>query len=110
MNRRVVCTLLPLLLAYPVLAGSPPPPPFAPSLPGLSPLERRGEHLVVIGGCHDCHTPKKLGPEGPVPDMTRMLSGHPDGSEVPSPPTLSGHWIIAIDDSFSAYSGPWGTS
>src|SRR5687768_10143951 len=40
---------------------------------------KRGEYLVTIGGCNDCHTPwimnKELG--HPVPDMSRALSGHP---------------------------------
>jgi hypothetical protein len=25
----------------------------------------RGEYLVSIGGCDDCHSPKKMGPMGP---------------------------------------------
>ena len=44
--------------------------------PAQSAVER-GQYLVTIGGCNDCHTPLKLGPNGPEPDMTRMLSGHP---------------------------------
>ena len=36
-----------------------------------------GERLVFIGGCNDCHTPKKMGPKGPEDDMSLMLSGHP---------------------------------
>src|SRR4029450_8848086 len=39
---------------------------------------QRGEYLVKIMGCNDCHTPWKMGPEGPEPDMTRFLSGHPE--------------------------------
>ena len=35
-----------------------------------------GGHLVQIIGCNDCHTPKKMTPQGPVPDMSLMLSGH----------------------------------
>ena len=38
----------------------------------------RGKYLVDIMGCHDCHTPMKLGPNGPEWDMTRALSGHPE--------------------------------
>jgi hypothetical protein len=34
--------------------------------------------LVIGGGCHDCHTPKKLGPNGPEADLDRSLSGHPE--------------------------------
>ena len=39
---------------------------------------QRGEYLVKIMGCNDCHTPWKMGPQGPEPDMTRFLSGHPE--------------------------------
>lgn len=38
----------------------------------------RGQYLVTVGGCNDCHTPLKMGPKGPEPDETRMLSGHPE--------------------------------
>ena len=38
----------------------------------------RGKYLVTISGCNDCHTPLKMTPEGPKPDMDRMLSGHPE--------------------------------
>src|SRR5690349_11883991 len=44
--------------------------------PAQSPLER-GKYLVTVGGCNDCHTPKKPGPNGPDFDMTRQLSGNP---------------------------------
>ena len=36
---------------------------------------KRGEYLVIIGSCHDCHTPLMMGPNGPEPDMSRALSG-----------------------------------
>src|SRR3954465_9080086 len=42
-----------------------------------------GEHLVTIAGCNDCHTPKKMGPQGPEPDMSLMLSGHPEKMPIP---------------------------
>jgi hypothetical protein len=46
----------------------------------------RGGYIVAHSGCNDCHTPwvfnKDLGM--PVPDMTRMLSGHPVGGPEPS--------------------------
>ena len=40
---------------------------------------QRGEYLVKIMGCNDCHTPWKMGPQGPEPDMTRFLSGGNEG-------------------------------
>jgi hypothetical protein len=49
-------------------------------------LVRRGEYLVRIAGCHDCHTPfrfdEALGM--PVPDMSRALSGHPENAPDPA--------------------------
>ena len=30
-------------------------------VPALEPI-KRGEYLVAIGGCDDCHTPKNMGP------------------------------------------------
>ena len=52
----------------------------APRAKGMTKQEQiaRGKYLVTIGGCHDCHTPWIIQPNGkPGPDMTRALSGHP---------------------------------
>ena len=46
----------------------------------------RGKYLVTVAGCNDCHTPWVMGPKGPEPDMTRMLSGHPESDKLPPPP------------------------
>ena len=71
----------------------------------------RGEYLVTIGGCNDCHTPWKLGPRGPEPDMTRMLSGHPATLQMPPAPALPpGRWVGSVADSMTAWAGPWGVS
>lgn len=69
-----------------------------------------GEHLVETAGCHDCHTPLKLGPNGPEPDMSRALSGHPEQMKLPPAPPASGPWIVAVAATNTAWSGPWGTS
>lgn len=45
---------------------------------------KRGAYLVMVGGCNDCHTPMKMSPIGPMPDMERMLSGHPEGQPDPT--------------------------
>ena len=42
----------------------------------------RGAYLATTMGCHDCHTPITMGPRGPEPDMTRALTGHPQGMMV----------------------------
>lgn len=44
---------------------------------------KRGEYLVVAGGCHDCHSPKLFTPNGPEPDPERLLSGFPEGTKLP---------------------------
>lgn len=79
-----------------------------------SPRDRqvaRGQYLVTVGGCNDCHTPLRMGPEGPEPDMTRMLSGHPSSSRIDSAPTSpSPQWMTASDATNTAFAGPWGVS
>jgi mono/diheme cytochrome c family protein len=70
----------------------------------------RGRYLVTVAGCNDCHTPWHLGPDGPEPDMSRMLSGHPSDAELPPPPQPVGPWIAAASATNTAWSGPWGVS
>lgn len=72
---------------------------------------KHGEYLVKATACHDCHTPMKMGPKGPEPDMTRMLSGHPESLVMPKPPELGqGPWLWAGAATNTAYAGPWGIS
>ena len=71
----------------------------------------RGKYLVTVAGCNDCHTPWKMGPKGPEPDMSRMLSGHPDSMALPPAPKLpEGPWIVTVAATNTAWSGPWGVS
>jgi mono/diheme cytochrome c family protein len=70
----------------------------------------RGGYLVTVIGCHDCHTPKKMGPRGPEPDMSRSLSGHPERAVVAKAPSLSGGWMAAVSADLTAWAGPWGVS
>ncbi|WP_395702072.1 diheme cytochrome c-553 [Aquabacterium sp.] len=71
----------------------------------------RGQYLVTTGGCHDCHTPMKMGPNGPEPDMSRALSGHPQQLEMPPAPQLpEGPWLAVSSATNTAFSGPWGVS
>lgn len=44
---------------------------------GQRELVARGEYLVRVTGCGDCHTPFVMGPNGPEPDTSRLLAGHP---------------------------------
>jgi mono/diheme cytochrome c family protein len=71
----------------------------------------RGRYLAQIMACQDCHTPKKMGPNGPEPDLSRALSGHPEGEPLPAPPRLpEGPWIATTSWDLTAWSGPWGIS
>jgi len=70
----------------------------------------RGRYLVGFGGCHDCHTPFKMGPKGPEPDMTLALSGHPAGFVMSDAPKLDGKWVWAGAATNTAFAGPWGVS
>jgi len=70
----------------------------------------RGEHLVLSSGCNDCHTPLKMGKNGPEPDMTRMLSGHPEAMKLPPPPAATMPWLVAAAVTNTAWAGPWGVS
>jgi len=74
-------------------------------------LVKRGEYLVSIAGCDDCHSPKQMGAMGPelVPGL--RLSGYPaDRPTMPlSTDALSKGWVLLAPDLTSA-SGPWGTS
>lgn len=75
-------------------------------------LIKRGEYLVRFGGCNDCHTPKVLTPNGPVPDKERLLSGHPSDSKfstIDFSQVESGNWILFSPD-LTVTVGPWGVT
>ncbi len=68
----------------------------------------RGKYLVTaVAGCGDCHTPWKMGERGPEPDMSRMLSGSPEGM-IMKQPKLDMPWMAAISATFTAFSTPVG--
>jgi hypothetical protein len=70
----------------------------------------RGKYLVDIMGCHDCHTPMKLGPNGPEWDMSRALSGHPEQLVMPPVAAPQMPWMATFAATMTAWNGPWGTS
>jgi mono/diheme cytochrome c family protein len=76
-----------------------------------SPAAKRGEYLVITGGCGDCHTPLKIGANGPEPDASRLLSGHPEALVMPPAPKLpAGPWLVVVSATNTAWAGPWGVS
>ncbi len=80
---------------------------------GKEALIERGLYLVTVGGCNDCHSPKKMTANGPVPDEVRLLSGHPADEKLPVvPPDIFGpdKWGAITNNNLTGWVGPWGTS
>jgi mono/diheme cytochrome c family protein len=73
-------------------------------------LIKKGEYLVGIMGCGDCHSPKKMGPHGPEPDMARLLSGYPSSEPVAKIDKLALQSWVLFNMSNTATVGPWGVS
>lgn len=78
---------------------------------GFSSQVEWGEHLVTIGACNDCHTPKKMTAMGPEPDISLLLSGHPANS-----PRIEINRMeiekkgLAVTGDLTEWVGPWGIS
>lgn len=75
-------------------------------------LVKRGEYLVTIMGCADCHAPKKMTAQGPAPDMDRFLSGHDSSQKLGTFDKnilKTGEWVVFNGQS-TAFAGPWGMS
>ena len=89
-----------------------PPQPPAPAAPVADLSPAHGKYLVDTHACHDCHTPWKMGPKGPEPDMTRMLSGHQEAMKMPPVPALPANspWVGVMSGTNTAWAGPWGVS
>ncbi len=99
----LACSLF-LVSLVPAAHAQSPASPYPPAKPQpLAPAGSvaRGAQLVMLGGCHDCHTPKL--PNGAL-DMSRPLSGHPQ--EAPLPPEVVGG--VATNMLLTAWRGPWG--
>lgn len=82
-----------------------------PKAPTPEEVVKRGEYLVGIMGCNDCHSPKRMGPKGPenIPEL--LLSGFPGDS------TIGKFDTKIIKDGYSVFypgltaaAGPWGVS
>ena len=74
-------------------------------------IVKRGEYLVTIIGCDDCHSPKRMVAHGPeiIPEL--RLSGFPHDGQLPPADTNSVKkgWTLFAPDLTSAV-GMWGAS
>lgn len=74
-------------------------------------LVKRGEYLVTVGVCDDCHSPKKMGPKGPEIDPELRLSGYPSSRPIPRFDSVQAKkGMVQFNEDFTAYAGPWGLS
>lgn len=70
----------------------------------------RGQYLVKLGGCTDCHTPKLPSPQGPVDDPLRRFAGHPAEVMLAAPGIDPDNPWEASTAGMTAWTGPWGVS
>lgn len=74
-------------------------------------MVKRGEYLVNGMGCDDCHSPKRMGAQGPevIPEL--RLSGYPADRPIIKPDEKNlqqGFTLFSADLTLAV--GPWGTS
>jgi mono/diheme cytochrome c family protein len=100
-----------LLLLFACTQEAPKPTAEKPQPLSQADLVKHGAYLVGISGCNDCHSPKRMGANGPelIPEL--MLSGYPANQPVPPFDTKMTKMGFAMftPDLTAAY-GPWGTS
>lgn len=73
----------------------------------------RGKYIMGMAACDDCHTPKIMTPQGPVPDMNRRFMGHPaeepfDGADKKQ--LIESQHVAIFSPGLTAFAGPWGVS
>src|SRR5690349_10117958 len=100
MKKAVIVTLITIAAAAAAAMSS--------TRTGVDPA--RGKYLVSVVGCNDCHTPLKMGPNGPEPDMARFLSGHPEQMGPLPAAKAQGPWLWSGAATNTAFTGPWGVS
>ena len=79
--------------------------------PSVEDVIAHGEYLVGIMGCHDCHSPKRMGERGPemIPEL--MLSGFPsDRPIVKFKSELIQQGFAMLYPDLTGAAGPWGVS
>ncbi|HEU5164641.1 MAG TPA: c-type cytochrome [Chitinophagaceae bacterium] len=74
-------------------------------------MVKRGAYLVNTIGCDDCHSPKKMGPNGAeiIPEL--RLSGYPSSRPITkaNAEVVKKGWMLLSDDLTTAV-GSWGQS
>ena len=77
--------------------------------PSKDSLVKRGKYLVAIIGCNDCHSPKRMGANGPETNPATMLSGFPSAGPIPKvDASVIKKGLVVFNDDLTATVGPWG--
>ena len=112
-------TFAAVAIAAPPKEGAAPPPPIftlKPVVKGTAPAHKytqdqiaRGETLMRMGGCNDCHTPMMFDAQRgvSVPQMNRLLSGHPENTPDPQSKLAPGDQAV-VGPTFTAFALPFG--
>jgi len=102
----VPASVLTLAIVLPATAQHPPAHPFPAAKPerlAAAGTAARGAQLVMLGGCHDCHTPKNQ--DGSI-DFTKSFMGHPENAPL-APQVVGG---VSTNMLLTAWRGPWGVT
>jgi len=80
--------------------------------PSHEEMVKRGEYLVNIMVCDDCHSPKALTAEGPVIIDSLRLSGFNPAVRLPKfdPKLTQEQHVGLFSADLTSIAGPWGTS
>lgn len=81
-----------------------------PAAPTHEQIVQSGEYLVTIMGCNDCHSPKKMGPNGPEVIAEIKLSGYPASRPLPKVNKEALKSWVLLNEDLTAAVGPWGVS
>lgn len=73
-------------------------------------LVERGEFLVTIMDCNTCHSPKRMGANGPELDPEKLLSGYPANQPLPKIDMATAKSWLLFSQDLTAAVGPWGVS
>ena len=79
-----------------------------PSLKYTQAQIEKGKYLVEIMGCADCHAPKKMTAQGPIPDPDLGLSGHP--AKIPMGKVIKTQDWVLFHPMNTIAVGPWGAT
>ena len=74
---------------------------------------KRGQYLVTVSGCIDCHAPKIFTAKGPEPDPALFLSGAPANTKLGDLPANfigPNAWGAVCTNDMTTWVGPWGVS